>query len=78
GLERIFFKTVQPEITADSFSIMFVYIAVDFGRSRSLYTTARKYSAYHKRLTAGPRTKASNHLLPYYTLRVPKCHAEYR
>ena len=29
GLERIFFKTVQPEITADSFAIMFVYIAVD-------------------------------------------------
>ena len=45
GLERIFFKTVQPEITADSFAIMFVYIAVDFGRSRSLYTAARKYSS---------------------------------
>jgi cation diffusion facilitator family transporter len=45
GLERIFFKTVQPEITAYSFAIMFVSIAVDFGRSRSLYTAARKYGS---------------------------------
>jgi divalent metal cation (Fe/Co/Zn/Cd) transporter len=29
GIERIFFKTVQPEITVYSFAIMFVYIAVD-------------------------------------------------
>jgi divalent metal cation (Fe/Co/Zn/Cd) transporter len=43
-LERIFFKTVQPEITADSFAII-LYIAVDFGRSRSLYTAARKYGS---------------------------------
>ena len=41
GLERIFFKTVQPEITADSFAIMFVYISVDFGKSRSLYTVCK-------------------------------------
>jgi cation diffusion facilitator family transporter len=45
GLERIFFKTVHPEITAYSFAIMFISIAVDFGRSRSLYTAARKYGS---------------------------------
>jgi cation diffusion facilitator family transporter len=46
GIERIFLKTIQPEITVYSFVIMFVSIAVDFGRSRSLYRTARKYGSH--------------------------------
>ncbi len=45
GIERIFFKTVHPEITVYSFIILFISIAVDFGRSRSLYRTARKYGS---------------------------------
>jgi cation diffusion facilitator family transporter len=45
GIERIFFKIIQPEITAYSFAIMFVSIAIDFGRSRSLYRVARKYGS---------------------------------
>jgi cation diffusion facilitator family transporter len=45
GIERIFFKIIQPEITAYSFAIMFVSIAIDFGRSRSLYRAARKYGS---------------------------------
>jgi len=45
GIERIFFITIQPEITVYSFVILFVSIAVDFGRSNSLYKTARKYGS---------------------------------
>ena len=45
GIERIFFKIIQPEITVYSFAIMFVSIAIDFGRSRSLYKVARKYGS---------------------------------
>jgi cation diffusion facilitator family transporter len=45
GIERIFFKIIQPEITVYSFAIMFVSIAIDFGRSRSLYRVARKYGS---------------------------------
>jgi cation diffusion facilitator family transporter len=45
GIERIFFKIIQPEITVYSFAIMFVSIAIDFGRSRSLYMAARKYGS---------------------------------
>jgi cation diffusion facilitator family transporter len=45
GIERIFFKFVQPEITLYSFAIMFASVGVDFGRSRSLYKTARKYGS---------------------------------
>jgi cation diffusion facilitator family transporter len=46
GIERILaFETVQPEVTILSFAIMFVSIAVDFGRSRALYRTARKYGS---------------------------------
>ena len=45
GIERIFFKTIQPEITVYSFAIMFTSIGVDFGRSRSLYRIARKYGS---------------------------------
>jgi cation diffusion facilitator family transporter len=43
GIDRIFFKSVEPEITVFSFAIMFISIAVDFGRSRVLYKAARKY-----------------------------------
>src|ERR671937_2007909 len=45
GIERIFFKFVQPESTIYSFAIMFASVGVDFGRSRSLYKTARKYGS---------------------------------
>lgn len=45
AIERIFFKTIQPEITVFSFAIMFLSIAVDFGRSKSLYRVARKYGS---------------------------------
>jgi cation diffusion facilitator family transporter len=45
GIERILFKNVQPEITIFSFIIMFVSIGIDFGRSRALYRTARKYGS---------------------------------
>jgi cation diffusion facilitator family transporter len=45
AIERIFFKSIQPEITVLSFAIMFLSIAVDFGRSRSLYMVARKYGS---------------------------------
>jgi cation diffusion facilitator family transporter len=31
AIERIFFKSIQPDITVLSFAIMFVSIAVDFG-----------------------------------------------
>ena len=34
GVERIFFKSIQPEITLFSFIIMFVSIGIDFGRSK--------------------------------------------
>ncbi len=45
GIDRIFFKNVEPEITVFSFAIMFISIAVDFGRSRVLYKAARKYGS---------------------------------
>ena len=45
GIERIFFKTIQPEITVLSFLILFISIAIDFGRSRVLYRAARKYGS---------------------------------
>jgi cation diffusion facilitator family transporter len=45
GIDRIFFKSVEPEITVFSFAIMFISIAVDFGRSRVLYKAARKYGS---------------------------------
>src|SRR5206468_3739785 len=45
GVERISFKSIQPEITIYSFVIMFTSIGIDFGRSRSLYRTARKYGS---------------------------------
>ena len=45
GIERIFFKTIQPEITVFSFAIMFISIVVDFGRSRILSRIARKFGS---------------------------------
>jgi cation diffusion facilitator family transporter len=45
GVERIFFISIQPEITLFSFMIMFVSIGIDFGRSRVLYRTASKYGS---------------------------------
>lgn len=45
GIDRIFFRPVEPEITIFSFAIMFISIAVDFGRSKALYRAARKYGS---------------------------------
>jgi cation diffusion facilitator family transporter len=45
GIERIFFKTVHPEITFVSIGIMFVSIGIDFGRSRALNKIAKKYGS---------------------------------
>src|ERR671910_3276418 len=39
GIERIF-QPIQPEVTVFSFVIMFVSIAVDFGRSNALHRVA--------------------------------------
>ena len=44
GIERIF-QPIQPEVTVFSFVIMFVSIAVDFGRSNALHRVARKYGS---------------------------------
>ena len=45
GIDRIFFKTVHPEITFFSLGIMFVSIGIDFGRSRALNKIAKKYGS---------------------------------
>jgi cation diffusion facilitator family transporter len=45
GIDRIFFRPVNPEITIFSFAIMFISIGVDFGRSKALYRAARKYGS---------------------------------
>src|ERR671918_2235125 len=46
GIERILaFEAIEPEVTIVSFAIMFVSIGIDFGRSRALYRTARKYGS---------------------------------
>ncbi len=45
GIDRIFLKNVEPELTVFAFGIMFVSIAVDYGRSRALYRTAKKYGS---------------------------------
>jgi cation diffusion facilitator family transporter len=45
GIDRIFFKTVHPEITFFSLAIMFISIGVDFGRSRALNKIAKKYGS---------------------------------
>lgn len=45
GIERMFFRNVEPEITIFSFLIMLISIAVDYGRSRALFRVARKYGS---------------------------------
>lgn len=45
GLERIFFKIIEPEITFFSFAIMIISIVVDYGRSKALFRVARKYGS---------------------------------
>ncbi|MDR4510805.1 MAG: cation-efflux pump [Nitrososphaeraceae archaeon] len=45
GIERIFFKSVVPEITIFSFLIMVTSIVVDYGRSKALFKIARKYGS---------------------------------
>jgi cation diffusion facilitator family transporter len=45
GIDRIFFKSIQPEITIVSFAIMFSSMGIDFERSRVLYRTARKFGS---------------------------------
>lgn len=46
GIERILaFEAIRPEVTIVSFAIMFISIGIDFGRSRALYITARKYGS---------------------------------
>lgn len=45
GVQRIFFKSIQPEITVFSFAIMFISIGVDYGRSKALYRASRKYGS---------------------------------
>ena len=45
GLDRILFRSIQPEITIFSFAIMIVSIFVDLWRSRVLYRAARRYGS---------------------------------
>ena len=45
GIDRIFFKSIEPEITILSFAIMLSSIGIDFERSRVLYKTARKFGS---------------------------------
>ena len=46
GLERIFFKSIEPNITLFSFAIMIISIGVDFWRSKTLFRVARKYGSH--------------------------------
>jgi cation diffusion facilitator family transporter len=45
GLERIFVKSIEPEITFFSFAIMIFSIIVDYWRSKTLFRVARKYGS---------------------------------
>ncbi|MCJ7637309.1 MAG: cation diffusion facilitator family transporter, partial [Nitrososphaeraceae archaeon] len=45
GLERIFFKSIEPDITFFSFAIMIISIIVDYWRSKTLFRVARKYGS---------------------------------
>jgi cation diffusion facilitator family transporter len=45
GLDRIFFKHTQPEITIFSFGVMVISIVIDLWRSKVLYRTARRYGS---------------------------------
>lgn len=45
GLERIFVKSIEPDITVFSFGVMILSIVVDYWRSKSLFKVARKYGS---------------------------------
>lgn len=45
GLERIFVKSIEPDITFFSFAIMILSIVVDYWRSKTLFRVARKYGS---------------------------------
>lgn len=45
GLERIFIKSIEPDITFFSFAIMIISIVVDYWRSKTLFRVARKYGS---------------------------------
>ena len=45
AINRILFENVSPEISIFSILIMFVSIGIDYGRSRALYRTARKFDS---------------------------------
>ena len=45
GLERIFVKSIEPDITLFSFAIMILSIVVDYWRSKTLFKVARKYGS---------------------------------
>ena len=42
GIHRIFYESIQPDVTIFSIGIMVVSIVVDFGRSKALYRVAKK------------------------------------
>src|SRR5688500_20134110 len=46
GLERIFVKSIEPDITVFSFGVMILSIVVDYWRSKTLFIVARKYGSY--------------------------------
>ncbi len=45
AVHRLFFRTVEVEVTVWSFAVMFFSILVDVSRSRMLYRVARKYNS---------------------------------
>lgn len=45
AVNRLFFKTVELEVTVWAFAVMGVSIIVDFSRSRVLYRAAKKYNS---------------------------------
>jgi len=45
ALERILFKTIEPEITIFSFGVMIISMCVDYLRYRTLSRTARRYGS---------------------------------
>lgn len=45
GLERIFVKSIEPDITVFSFGVMILSIVVDYWRSKALFKVARKYGS---------------------------------
>ncbi|HEX5981508.1 MAG TPA: cation diffusion facilitator family transporter [Nitrososphaeraceae archaeon] len=45
GLERIFVKSIEPDVTVFSFGVMILSIVVDYWRSKALFKVARKYGS---------------------------------